>query len=561
VTVSKPRAGAKPKARTKASAKAAAKRRLATKLRQRAEQKLGGGESGSGSVSRVAAQKFVHELQVHQVELEIQNEELRRIQQDLLETQASLEHARDRYRDLHEFSPIGLVSLRANGMIVEPNLAAASLLGTPPDPLRRRSLSSFVVRRDRAVLQEMHRALFATGSTQSVELEFACGDGARRRIWLEAAMVGATAASAMALISMVDTTELRAVQEELRQRTLLQRAILDAALAGIVTIDESGVIESTNPALETIFGYTSGELIGRNIKMLMPAPYREEHDGHLARYRRTGRKQVVCSRREVRGRRKDGTEFRVRLAVSEVHQGGRRIFVGFLDDLSGEERLEGQLRDMAQQATLAESRERRRLAEDLHDGLGQILALAKIKLGMLRAAAPTTGNHPGIAEIEQLLTEAHEAATSLTFQLSSPVLHDLGLVAGARWIAEYIGRRFGIRVEVESDDAPKPLSEAVELTLFRSLRELLINVAKHAKTGAAQVRIWCEAESIQITVEDEGVGFDPSATAHGFGLFNTSQRLQHVGGDVRIESVPGDGTKIHLSAPLAAGAESPRELR
>ena len=552
-------AGTKPRAAAKASAKATGRSRSLIKVRQPVEQKRGGKGNGSEAASRVASQKLVYELQVRQAELEIQNEELRRIQQDLLETRASLEETRDRHRDLYEFSPTGHVSVRANGKIAEPNLAAAALLGAPPDRLLRRTLSSFVARRDRRTLQQLRRELAATGIKQSAELDIVRGDGSIRRVWLEAVMAAGTPANAMALISMIDLTELRAVQEELRQRTQLQRAVLDATLAGIVTIDDSGTIESANPAVETIFGYATDELIGRNVKMLMPAPYHDEHDGYLARHRRTGQKRIIGAGREVRGLRKDASEFRVHLTVKELQQGGRPIFVGFLHDLTGEEHLESQLRDMAQQSALAESRERRRLAEDLHDGLGQILALAKVKLGMLRAGRRTATSNPGIEEIEQLLSEAHEAATSLTFQLSSPVLHDLGLVAGAQWLAEDVGRRFGICVEIEDDGEPKPLAEEVQLTLFRSLRELLINVAKHAKSGEAHVRIWRKAGFIHITVEDEGVGFDPDSTRHGFGLFSALQRLQHVGGGLRIESVPGDGTRIHMSAPIATGAESPRE--
>ena len=147
--VPKQRTNTKPKARKEASAKVTRSSRSLSKLRQMAEQKLGGTKRGAEAAVHEKTQKLVHELQVHKVELEIQNEELRRIQLDLLETQASLEEARDRFRSHFDFSPIGHVSVRANGTVADPNLAAVALLGAPADQLRRRLLSSFIARRDR----------------------------------------------------------------------------------------------------------------------------------------------------------------------------------------------------------------------------------------------------------------------------------------------------------------------------------------------------------------------------------------------------------------------------
>src|SRR5689334_3185414 len=112
------------------------------------------------------------------------------------------------------------------------------------------------------------------------------------------------------------------------------RAILDTAVEGIITIVENGIIESMNPAAVKIFGYKPAELIGRNINLLMPSPYHEQHDGYLAHYRRTGKAQIIGIGREVSGRRKDGTVFPMDLSVSEVNLTGQRLFTGFVRDIT-----------------------------------------------------------------------------------------------------------------------------------------------------------------------------------------------------------------------------------
>ncbi len=130
------------------------------------------------------------------------------------------------------------------------------------------------------------------------------------------------------------------------------RAILQTAVEGIITIDESGIVESMNPAAEKTFGFKAEEVIGKNVSVLMPAPYREEHDGYLANYLHSGQAKIIGIGREVVGRKKDGTVFPMDLAVSEVRLAERRLFTGFVRDISERKKSEARLADLAQ--TLAE---------------------------------------------------------------------------------------------------------------------------------------------------------------------------------------------------------------
>jgi signal transduction histidine kinase len=202
-------------------------------------------------------------------------------------------------------------------------------------------------------------------------------------------------------------------------------------------------------------------------------------------------------------------------------------------------------------------RERRRLAIDLHDGIGQLLALLNIKLGLLRKETQVEVLDSQFREIESLIVEAREQSKEMTWQLSPPVLYEVGLVAALQWLAKDMERRYGLRVTVEEEGECNQLNEEARISLFRSVNELLLNVARHAKIDCAAVRVSNWVRDIMIVVEDQGVGFDSSSNAGEYGLFSVRERLHHLGGILTIASKPCEGTKITLIAPLrAAGAET-----
>ena len=137
--------------------------------------------------------------------------------------------------------------------------------------------------------------------------------------------------------------ELQRAEAALRDSEARSTAIVQTAVDGIITIDEYGMVESLNPAAERLFGYPASAVIGQNVRMLMPPPYREEHDSYLARYRQTGEPHIIGIGREVRGQRRDGTTFPMALAVSEMHLDGRRMFTGIVHDLSARVQAEAAL--------------------------------------------------------------------------------------------------------------------------------------------------------------------------------------------------------------------------
>jgi len=223
--------------------------------------------------------------------------------------------------------------------------------------------------------------------------------------------------------------------------------------------------------------------------------------------------------------------------------------------LDDQKRLQAQLRSAASETALAEERERRKLAVDLHDGLGQLLSASGMRLALLRDSVRDPALVAEVQAIEAVLAEADARVGSLSFELSPPILHDVGLVAATQWLAEDIELRFGLHVIVVEDVEQRlVLDEATRSTLFRALRELLFNVHKHARTDKARVRFSQEDGFLKVVVEDEGVGFDSMEGASGYGLLSIRERLNHLGGSLEIESVPGEGTRVCMTAPLNAGS-------
>lgn len=208
------------------------------------------------------------------------------------------------------------------------------------------------------------------------------------------------------------------------------------------------------------------------------------------------------------------------------------------------------MRSMIAELLLTEENERRSLAVDVHDGLSQTIALTQIKLEALRESLDGKLTQD-LDEIVELVSQTDQSTRSIGFELSPPALHDLGLEPAVQWLVENIQSRYDVEVMLEDDGKPKLADHQTRVILFRSIRELLINAAKHSGAQRVQVRLLCEEEQLNALVEDDGVGMEPeAAVARGSGLFSIRERLRHVGGSMHIESAPGIGTKIRLCAPL-----------
>jgi signal transduction histidine kinase len=216
-----------------------------------------------------------------------------------------------------------------------------------------------------------------------------------------------------------------------------------------------------------------------------------------------------------------------------------------------------QLKSLASQLSITEERERHRLATQLHDHIGQSLIISKSKLDKHRASGASGELVKDLEEVCKCLDQVIQDTRTLTFDLSSPILYLMGFEAAAKqWLDAKIQKKHGIKTEFEDDGQYKPLSEDIRAVLFRNLRELLINVVKHAKAENVKVSVCRDDEDIRVRIEDDGIGFDPveaksrSIINGKFGLFSIRERLEQLGGRVEIDSKHGVGSKIVMTAPL-----------
>ena len=238
--------------------------------------------------------------------------------------------------------------------------------------------------------------------------------------------------------------------------------------------------------------------------------------------------------------------------------------IGFTQDITERKKAEQKLLDnqtklksLASQLTLTEESERRRIATELHDHIGQSLVFSKIKLDELHQSATSSELTKALDEICNNIGQIIRDTRSLTFDLSSPILNELGLEAAvAEWLDVQVWEKHGIETEFIDDGQQKPLDDDIRAFLFRNVRELLVNVIKHAQAHKVKVSVRRVDEHIQIDVEDDGKGFDAvkaMSTAiedTKFGLFSIRQRLEQLGGQFEIDTEERRGSKVTMTAPL-----------
>jgi len=290
-----------------------------------------------------------------------------------------------RYRILFENPVIGIriSSVAGGGRIEEANPTYQRMLGYSEEELREQTIFDLTHPDDVARNRELYADLL-TGARSSYQFEkrFVRKDGSHFWGRLTAYPLRDEDGQVTHHIGLVeDVSEHRETKEALRQSTERLQAVLNAAVDGIVLIDPSGIIQSVNPSVQRMFGYVPEDLVGRNVKMLMPQPWREEHDGYLSRYLATGQARIIGIGREVEGRRRDGSTFPLDLAVSEVRHGGELFFLGMLRDISERVRLEAEIRQSQKMEAIG--RLAGGVAHDFNTLLGTIRGYSEMLLGAM----------------------------------------------------------------------------------------------------------------------------------------------------------------------------------
>ena len=337
-------------------------------------------------------------------------------------------------------------------------------------------------------------------------------------------------------------------------------SIIDKVLASITEEEKTAIrnkyldgwFRYVNPAWEKVTGYSESELLARPVlDFVHPQdhPKQQQELEALAAGHPTIRfeNRYVC---------KDGG---IRMTDGSI------VWYGYQGDISRRKRQEQRLQDhqqrlksMAAQLTLAEERERRCIAADLHDHVGQSLALTRLQLAAARKGLPADGSlNAQLGDISASLLRAIQDTRHLIFELSSPALNELGLGSAiADWCEQRAGGHQGLRVEVHDHAKQMEIDTDLRAILFRNIRELITNVIKHAGAGSLSVLLDQEGSELVTTVQDDGVGFDPGdglqgvSSGGGFGLFSIQERMTDLGGRLELVSQPGAGCRAILRLPI-----------
>jgi PAS domain S-box-containing protein len=416
-----------------------------------------------------------------------------------------------------------------------------------------------------ALLERLTELLGGGPAIERTRLRAPAPEELRRAFLLSARRV-----ESLALLVLEDVSELERAAVSVRRAERRMHGIMLHASVPMLITDDGARISFVNRALAALFGYAVEELDGASLDTLVPERLRALHAAHRAGFHAPPSPQPMGWGSAVVGRRKDGSELPIEITLSPLPEADGGV-VACVVDLTHRHEAERRIRAYQESlqrltfdAARTEERERRRIALELHDRLGQSLALAQIKLTAARDA--TVGpSRADLSEVVDLLGQAVAETRTLTFDLSPPVLYELGLVEALAWLAEEHERRFGMTVTLAIEEgAARPMEETSRALLFRAVRELLMNVWKHAQTRSARVSMRRRAataatpesagDELEIDVEDSGVGFDPEQIAsdragRGFGLLSVREQIHRMGGTMTVTSTPGHGARVVLCLP------------
>jgi two-component system sensor kinase FixL len=370
----------------------------------------------------------------------------------------------------------------------------------------------------------------------------------------------------------------------LGEREALLRAIVETSPDGLITIDQASLIQSFNPAAQRMFGYAADEVIGRNVRCLMPNPYRAQHDDYVARYLRTGEKRIIGIGREVLGQRKDGAIFPLELAVGEVRTAGGRIFAGFVRDVSARQEAEERLRELqAELVHVARLSAMGEMASALAHELNQPLT-AIINYAQAARRALGSADDARQGTLASLLDKASQQATragQIIHRLrqfiakgeTERALEDLNAVveeASALALIGTAGKRIAVR-RAFAADLPPVLIDRVQIhqVVTNLLRNSIDALAEVERREIVLATRRAGADAIEVTVADSGPGLDPALAGRlfqpfvttkpegiGIGLSICRSIVDAHGGRLWASANPDGGTTFHVLLPVVrAGAE------
>ncbi|HEX2055072.1 MAG TPA: PAS domain S-box protein, partial [Nitrospiraceae bacterium] len=500
--------------------------------------------------------------------------------------ETAVRESEERFRAIFHQAAVGMCLLSPEGGLLQVNQKLCALLGEEPENLLRRTLLEITHAEDRARNQQlMSRLLLGGVADVSIEQRLLRRDGGFVWVSMYLALLWDAGGRLQYVIGVVqDIDERKRAAEALRESDRRFREMIDALPAAIYTTDVEGRVTHFNPAAAELSGRTPS--LGTDRWCVSWKLYRS--DGTLMPHDECPMAVALKENRIVRGEeviaeRPDGRRFWFMPYPTPLRDAEGRVVGGInmLVDITARKEAERQLhalnadleqrvghrtrelvhsqnrlRRLATDLSVAEERERRRVAGELHDYLAQLLVATRMKLNQARHGRSTAKQSEVLAEVDQMLDQSLTYTRTLVAQLSPPVLHEFGLGAALKWLGEQMTRE-GLSVRSVIDDTPVDLPEDAAVLLFQSARELLLNVVKHAETDRASLQLECRDGELQLTVMDQGRGFDTlslrdtAGARNAFGLFSIRERMECLGGRVELVTRPGQGTTVRLIMPLS----------
>jgi two-component system, LuxR family, sensor kinase FixL len=362
-------------------------------------------------------------------------------------------------------------------------------------------------------------------------------------VWLEVSSSPLCDDNAMAIggVSIIrDITERKRADDALRESEARLRAIVTTAADAIVTIDERGLIESCNPATERMFDYPARALIGQNIERLIPPADFEGRSDSLSRYLRTGEHPVRALRREVIGRRRDGSTLPLEVALSELHESSHRLFTGIFHDISERQTLQQELLSIAEA-------EQRRIGQDLHDDVGQELTGLAMKAETLSEIVTELQipERELAANIVAGLDRTRSKVRALSKGLVPVEIDSNGLISALEELTARLGDLHHITCAFECRDWSIEIDARLATQLYHIAQEAITNALKHARARTIRATLEGGGSGIKLEVRDDGIGIaDEGARPHGMGLRIMSYRAGLILGKLDVRASEAGGTLV-----------------
>ena len=452
----------------------------------------------------------------------------------------------DEYQILEHITQC-VITTDLQGIVSYWNAASEEVFGYSREEMINQSLIKIY---PRVAAEQFQQDLRKLRNGQEVQGQWKSSTKDGSIIWIDVharPLLGNTQKPEAVIATAHDIQYLSRIEKELEERKAKSQVILETTVDGIITVDENAAIVSLNKAASQIFGYTDNEIIGQDVNMLMSDPQKITHNTFLEHYIEMNGEEGRGYRRELTGRRKDGTLFPMEVSVSEVQWNGHRLFTGVVNDISERRRLEKEILYISEE-------ERRNLGQDLHDGLGQMLTgislisqnlARRLKLEGIPAAEE-------VDEISNLIKEADEYAKALAHGLVHVNFEEEGLQAALTQLSIQAKKFFNVECIFINECDNIIYNNMQSMHLYRIAQEAISNAVKHGKANNIEVKISNSNGRIRLSVTDDGIGFAKTNTEKkkkGMGIHIMKYRASMLSGHLEIKESDGNSTSIVCSIP------------